>query len=658
MSRVRSGTTAILVAEFHNGESIARLVRAALRREIASVTLTSRPRGAGLHQLVLKLQGEHCVTLGAEPVGRDDSGRYKLLLAPLHAKDEVQLREIIRQHAGTDPSPTNPSERPPQTRPLDSKIFDMGAPLPNAPAEEVQAPRAQRTPSAAPPAEISAKRPSAPPLHGADASDPSVSRAIIMDAGALGLGPDEDADDDDALTVPGRPSMVPGAPIGPDGAFPPPPLSPTQNVVAPGFAGQQRSDASISITAQVDSTKPSQHADLEPAERRAAVARMGLEPEEGSRRERGSGDRPTTKRIRPIPEGLPRDPEGPDSSEIEVIEIEADFEQEDDTLATGIPSTAPSRVNPALVSRPAVPTPKQDSAPRTSKFDPRRTMRDPIAGRTLAAGKYAVQGIIGAGAIGAVYRGVQPDLERPVAIKVLHPGSSPDAVVLARFRKEALTASQVDHRNITRIHDFGQEPDGLVYIVMELLAGRSLQQHLDEEKRLAPTRVIHLMMQVCAALSAAHERGVVHRDVKPDNVVLVAGRDDDGDEIEIAKVCDFGIATLHGRLAQDEEGFGAGTPDYMAPEQARRGNVDARADVYACGAMLFELVVGRPPFEAESAAGVLAKHASEPPPRPSALTQGLPTGYDAIVLRALAKDPSERFQSARELRAALKALAR
>ena len=652
----------MLVAEFHNGESIARLVRSALRREIAAVTLTARPRSNGLHQLQLRLQGAHCVTLAAEPVGRDDSGRYKLLLAPLDPSDESELRAVVREHGGTDPSPPplKRSEPPPQTRPLDSKIFDLSPPLPSAPAEEVSKP------------------------HGADANDPSISRAIIMDAGALGLSPDEDQDDDDALTVPGRQSMVPSAPIGPDGAFPPPPISPT--MAAARAQTSPDIDISISVslmTAPIDSTKPSRHSELSSAETHAAAARMGIDvdkksshPPAAPRPETAKArrERPTTKRIDPIPDGArakDRRATG-DAENIEVVDvssIDVDFdhagdEAEDDTINVvpsnnmGVPSTAPSRVNPGAPSTGAVPTPMRDSPRRSSaKFDPRRTLRDPIGGRSLAGGKYTVHGLIGAGAIGAVYRGVQPDLERSIAVKVLHPGSKPDPAVLARFRKEALTASQVDHRNITRIHDLGQEPDGLVYIVMELLTGRSLQQILDDETRIKPERAIRLMMQVAAALSAAHERAIVHRDVKPDNVMLVAARDDDGDDIELVKVCDFGIATLAG-LAPEEDGYGAGTPDYMAPEQARGGQVDARADIYACGVMLFELVTGRAPFEGESAEAVLAKHAAEPPPRPSAIAPDLPIGYDAIVLRALAKSPADRFQTARELRTALKRLLR
>jgi serine/threonine-protein kinase len=274
-------------------------------------------------------------------------------------------------------------------------------------------------------------------------------------------------------------------------------------------------------------------------------------------------------------------------------------------------------------------------------------------GRTIA-NKYRIESIIGAGAVGAVYRASHGDLGRTVAIKVLHPHCRADPHLLAGFRKEARAASLLDHPNVTIVHDFGEEPDGLVYIVMEHLPGMTLQAALDQERQLAPKRALAIMLQVTGALSAAHERGIVHRDVKPDNVILVQSRDDEGYPFELAKVCDFGIAALEaGPSARDGE-FTAGTPEYMAPEQAQ-GRADARTDVYACGVMLYEMLSGGPPFTGTTVGAILKKHAQEPPPRLSALVT-VDARLEALILRALEKPPERRFQAMREMRQAMKRL--
>src|SRR4029077_10509287 len=163
-----------------------------------------------------------------------------------------------------------------------------------------------------------------------------------------------------------------------------------------------------------------------------------------------------------------------------------------------------------------------------------------------------------------------------------------DPHFMTSFRAEALAASQLDHPNVMRVLDFGQEPDGLFYIVMEHLSGRTLQSLLDEERRLPTERAVEIMVQVCAALSVAHDIAIIHRDIKPDNIMLVPGRNDEGASFELVKVCDFGIAALQNPRAEDAElnmadNIIAGTPEYMSPEQARGNDIDAPSDVYACG---------------------------------------------------------------------------
>ncbi|MBX3189943.1 MAG: serine/threonine protein kinase [Labilithrix sp.] len=296
---------------------------------------------------------------------------------------------------------------------------------------------------------------------------------------------------------------------------------------------------------------------------------------------------------------------------------------------------------------------------------PAELARDPLVGRKIADGKYLIDALIGAGAAGAVYKATHKELRRTVGVKVLHPHYQQDPHFMKSFRGEALAASQLDHPNVMRVLDFGQEPDGLVYIVMEFLSGRTLQNLLDEERRLQPERAVEILIQVCAALSVAHDNGIIHRDIKPDNIMLVPSRNDEGATFELVKVCDFGIAALQKRRGPggeedaepslyDNMNIIAGTPEYMSPEQARGTEIDARSDVYACGICLYELVTGRPPFLGENAAEILIKQLEEPPRPPSQLVRGLDPIVEEIILRAIQKDPQKRHQSARELRVELK----
>ena len=290
-----------------------------------------------------------------------------------------------------------------------------------------------------------------------------------------------------------------------------------------------------------------------------------------------------------------------------------------------------------------------------------RPDRDPAIGRRIADGKYIIESLIGSGAAGAVYRATHRELRRTVAIKILHPHYQQDPQFMTSFRGEALAASQLDHPNVMRVLDFDQEPDGLIYIVMEYLSGRTLQSLLDEERRLPAERAVEIMIQVCAALSVAHDHGIIHRDIKPDNIMLVPSRNDEGTTFELVKVCDFGIAALENPRAEDAELAAtehviAGTPEYMSPEQARGNEVDARSDVYACGICLYELVTGRPPFLGDNPAEILVKQLEETPKAPSQIIKGLDPLLEEVILRAVQKDPEKRHQSAREMRVELKEL--
>lgn len=288
-------------------------------------------------------------------------------------------------------------------------------------------------------------------------------------------------------------------------------------------------------------------------------------------------------------------------------------------------------------------------------------------GRKLGDGRFELEHKLGAGAAGEVFRANHLALRRQVAVKILHPSLHQSSDYTTRFYSEALAASQLDHRNVLRIIDYGQEPDGLLYIVMELLEGRSLQDMLDESGPLPTERIVDLVSQACAGLAHAHDAGVIHRDIKPENIIVVKRRDDEGHEVDLAKVCDFGIAhwapirsdvsrKSEAQIEKPDASQVVGTPAYMAPEQIRNEAVDARVDVYALGVVLFELATGQVPFASDDALAVLDLHVSAPPPAPSSIVKNVNPMLERIILKALAKDPRERHPDVRALRAELAAV--
>ena len=279
-----------------------------------------------------------------------------------------------------------------------------------------------------------------------------------------------------------------------------------------------------------------------------------------------------------------------------------------------------------------------------------------MCGRTIGGGKYVLDSVIGTGAIGIVFKASHRDLGRTVAIKVLNPRYQGDADLLAVFRTEARAASQLEHPNVARVYDYGQEPDGLVYIVMEYLSGYTLGSVVAARRKLTAARAVDIMIQVCAALSAAHERNIVHRDVKPDNIVLVPVQDDEGRPVETVKVCDFGIAAL--ATTANDGGVAAGTPQYMAPEQTTGQAVKPSADVYGCGVVLYEMLTGEVPFDDTQAYRILMKHRSEAPRPPTlARAQHLAASWSSWCSSAWKRRRNVATSRARELRVALRKLA-
>jgi serine/threonine-protein kinase len=273
-----------------------------------------------------------------------------------------------------------------------------------------------------------------------------------------------------------------------------------------------------------------------------------------------------------------------------------------------------------------------------------------LGGRAIAGGKLLIEARVGAGGAGAVYRARHRDLNMPVAVKVMRDRYQRDVDYCRRFHAEALSASRLDHPNLTRVFDYGQESDGLLYIAMEFLDGKSVRRILDDEKKVAPRRAASLIVQVCTGLVHAHARNIIHRDIKPENLMVVRGLDDDGNDIEVVKVCDFGIA--HAGAAEGSEL--AGTPEYMPLEQCLGQPTDARADVYACGVVLYELITGEVPLGGGAFGQTLLRKQTEEPDAPSRRVPGLDPRFDRLLLRALARSPTARHQTIRELRTDLR----
>ena len=262
-------------------------------------------------------------------------------------------------------------------------------------------------------------------------------------------------------------------------------------------------------------------------------------------------------------------------------------------------------------------------------------------------GKYLITAELGRGGMGIVYRATHVTLNRTVALKAIFPHLAASGEYLARFRREAITLARVQHENIVNIYDV-EEFEGLSCIVMEYVGGSSLTRVLTDERRLDPARVRDIGCSLCSALAVAHRQGVIHRDIKPDNILFTTdGR---------PKLTDFGIAHMRDDQMQTRTGIMLGTPYYMSPEQARGRTVTAASDLYSLGVVLYEALAGHVPFAAADSLAVALMHVQEPPPPLSRVAPWVPPGIGELVHRMLEKDPARRFTNAQDLATSLAAV--
>ena len=285
--------------------------------------------------------------------------------------------------------------------------------------------------------------------------------------------------------------------------------------------------------------------------------------------------------------------------------------------------------------------------------------KDPFIGREILGGEYLILEKIGTGGMGSVYKASQPAMNRMVAIKILHPKLANRKDLTSRFRREARAMSQLTHPNTVKVFVYGElEDDGSLYIVMEMLEGKNLNQAVRKDGPIPTERAIPILIQVCGALQEAHELGIVHRDLKPENIFL----SNQGGIADYPKVLDFGLAKVTERQMQPgsiiltQEGMVFGTPEFMSPEQAQGKTLDARSDIYSLAVILYEVLTGKLPFSAKSPMEYIQKHVTEPiiPLSERVPERRFPEELDAVLAHALSKKPEQRYQTAAEFAEALR----
>ncbi|MEM1030292.1 MAG: protein kinase [Myxococcota bacterium] len=276
--------------------------------------------------------------------------------------------------------------------------------------------------------------------------------------------------------------------------------------------------------------------------------------------------------------------------------------------------------------------------------------RDRYIGREILEGQFRIIKKIGTGGMGSVYKAEQPDMNRMVAVKILHAKLKNRRDLVSRFRREARAMSHLTHPNTVKVFMYGELETGELYIVMEYLEGRNLNQVVRRKGPLPLERAIPVLVQVCGALHEAHEKGIVHRDLKPENIFLTTS----GGMADFAKVLDFGLAKVTerelrpGSIMLTQEGMVFGTPEFMSPEQAQGIELDRRSDIYSLASILYEALTGKLPFEARTSMEFIQLHVTTPPIPLNDRVEGktFPAGLESVLTRALAKDVDDRFPTA------------
>jgi serine/threonine-protein kinase len=284
--------------------------------------------------------------------------------------------------------------------------------------------------------------------------------------------------------------------------------------------------------------------------------------------------------------------------------------------------------------------------------------QDPNIGRDLLDGQFQILQKIGSGGMGSVYKAAQPAMNRMVAVKILHPKLTNRKDLVSRFRREARAMSHLTHPNTVKVFLYGDLDDGSLYIVMEYLDGKNLNQVVRKEGPMAIERAIPVLIQVCGALQEAHLQGIIHRDLKPENIFLSTN----GGLKDYPKVLDFGLAKVTerelrpGSIMLTQEGMVFGTPEFMSPEQAQGKPLDARSDIYSLAVILYEVLTGKLPFDARTPMEYIQMHVTRPPIPIDERVPGrrFPDGFDLVMKRALEKRPEDRYASAADFAQALK----
>ncbi|MEP7119527.1 MAG: serine/threonine-protein kinase [Byssovorax sp.] len=287
--------------------------------------------------------------------------------------------------------------------------------------------------------------------------------------------------------------------------------------------------------------------------------------------------------------------------------------------------------------------------------------QDPNIGRDLLDGQFQILQKIGSGGMGSVYKAAQPAMNRMVAVKILHPKLTARKDLVSRFRREARAMSHLTHPNTVKVFLYGDLDDGSLYIVMEYLEGKNLNQVVRKEGPMAVERAVPVLIQVCGALQEAHLQGIIHRDLKPENIFLSTN----GGLRDYPKVLDFGLAKVTerelrpGSIMLTQEGMVFGTPEFMSPEQAQGKPLDARSDIYSLAVILYEVLTGKLPFDARTPMEYIQMHVTRPPIPIDERVPGrrFPDGFDAMIKKALEKRPEDRYASAADFAQALKPFA-